>query len=248
MKNVAGIWFTFSGDAACLAISVASFRAAGGGPVCIFDEAANPLSAEQLSVVEPDFYAQTPPRGGNLNGWDTCKIMLQATIDVEKAFPDIIGSVKIDSDTNTHSLRWVDTTKKAVGWDLGAGCYGYGMARYVARDMSALALDHISTRMRFGKAPEDQAIWGTLVHVIQQRYKNAVVLHTGRPATPGGFRAGSYQYAELDAPLVAPAEEYDMLTFGSRSQLTIPKEQQRDYAAVVMERVWKKVLASKVKA
>lgn len=221
---IAGVWFTFDQDGEALVESVASFRKAGGGPVCIFDEEDHPISQDVISRIKPDMMVSTGPRGGNLNGWPAVLMILACCDDVEQAFPHIAGTLKIDCDTKIRDLSWVDETKAMVGWDLGLFRFAYGCCRYLRRGVPAACVEAINSRYTFGRIAEDQGISCEALY----RFQGECLLLPGRPAIAGGPRCGAWQY-DIEEHLIAPLAEYTVVTYGNRYQMdkSLSPEQKR---------------------
>mgnify|MGYP001824358138 CR=1 FL=1 len=164
------VWFSFGPDGPCLIESVGAFRhAAGGrGKVAVIDDAAHPLSAECLRMVEPHYYQRTDfPRGGNLRGWPCVLGMLETMASVCRAANEP-GCLKVDCDTLVFELNWLDREAPLCGFMSGRNAYAVGMCYW----MTLETIDRVRTSFESRwlqpgwRAPEDQTITGlSLIHI-----------------------------------------------------------------------------------
>jgi hypothetical protein len=204
-----GVWFTHGPDGPCLVESVASFRAAGGEHVAVFDEERSPLTEDTLRAISPDLRETTSyPRGKNLRGWENIFGQLDC-FDRAASFFGGDGVVKIDSDTLVFDFDWVDARAPMSGFMAGGEAFLFGLAYHIRTSTVATIRDSFTNRYRSDKDPvaEDrtiscEALW---------RFGQAVRV-TGWDER----RAGGWSYGKT------PVERYAncaVVTFGNRSQI-----------------------------
>jgi hypothetical protein len=217
---IAGIWFSFVGDAACLVKSVATFRSAMPGcPVAVFDDGRSPVPASTIAQIEPELYEQTSwPRVGNLNGWPAVRGILESC-DLVSARFGVCGTLKLDCDTVILSGRWLDPARPVVGWDCGWIRSAAGMCRYLRADVPSRLLSGLDRRPLIDHpVAEDMAISAE----ASFEYPGEVLLHPRQPGTADGFRLAGWSYrwaSEGRFGLAHPAGSHDVVTFGNRAQL-----------------------------
>lgn len=210
------VWFSFTGDAACLVESVASVRRIYGQdvPVCIFDDGKAPISTEALAAIVPTLYEQTDfDRGGNLNG----RIAITGIIDCMRRVADMTGCdwvSKIDCDTIllkpwlTDDLRWA---YQGTSW--GTEQLGAGLNYILRKDVPARLLKHIAGRPGIfkGRCPEDH----TIALLTTTCYPGATLIHDS--AMGGEKRIAAGWFYNQPRP-TTPGEclRFALMTFGNR--------------------------------
>lgn len=115
IPDLAGCWFSFKGDQACLAESVRAFRGVYGQdvPICVFDDRDNPMDADFVATLGLSLYVLTPwERRGNLNGRD-CVLGILACLELAGEATGARWIAKTDCDTIIFR-PWADLLSTAM--------------------------------------------------------------------------------------------------------------------------------------
>ena len=115
IPDIAGCWFSFRGDQACLAESVKAFRRVYGEdvPICIFDDSAHPMEPDFVTSLRPSLYVLTPwERKGNLNGRE-CVLGILECLALAGSATGARWIAKTDCDTIVFR-PWADLQSTAM--------------------------------------------------------------------------------------------------------------------------------------
>jgi len=220
-----GIWFTYNLDAKCLIESVKSFRRVyPDGVVAICDDAKNPVNAEDIKTISPDYRELREwDSKGNLNGWAAIRGMLEFQIKVQELFPGHCGAIKIDSDTLLLDNSWLDINSPISGFSLGTQTLFVGVMRYLRADVPQILLDKFKTRFLWegSSTPEDITI-GAYCTLLFGSECNSVDWSDG---------AKSFSYINPERN----DRKCKVITFGNRSEIkNMTNEQKRNLAGEEM--------------
>lgn len=235
MNKVAFVWFTFDGDADCLLTSVESVRRMHGAevPICLYDDAAHPLSQEVVRLVRPTVYEQTDfNRQGNLNG-KACILGMLNCLQGAGRVTQSTWISKIDSDTlllRDWCMWDYDVRFQGSMWHchtLGAGL-NYTMRADVPEDI--LQMLARSPSILTGRLPEDATI-SLLAHVVSPF---GAVSHICAPGHPDRL-VGGWKYVPGKESRREDGARFAVLTFGNRHDMVdTPVEHRRQRVAKVM--------------
>lgn len=218
MSSIAFIWFSFSGDGDCLVESVDSVRRVYGQdvPVCIFDDAAAPVSPHILQLVRPTLYERTRfDRGGNLRG----AICITGMLDCMRRAAEITRAdwiSKIDCDTILirpwieDDLRWA---YQGVSW--GTQQLGAGLNYTLRKDVPLRILDRIAGRPGIFKepdCPEDN----TIALLATVCIPGSTYIHDSAYDAPGTRLAAGWMYTQDSPSTFEDCRGHSMITFGNR--------------------------------
>lgn len=218
IPDIAGCWFAFRGDQACLAESVQAFRRVYGQnvPICVFDDRDDPMEIDFVTTLRPTLYVLTSwERKGNLNGQE-CVLGILECMALAGSTTGARWIAKTDCDTIIFK-SWANLQASAMfqgiyWWPraLATGC-NYVMSREAPERLRSWLLVR-ETMTASAKWAEDTTISFYAAVVFPQE---VIIRHDG--ATANRRIAGGWGYRpDVTFEIF---RDYSVANFGDRHRL-----------------------------